>query len=247
VALRVLTWNLMHGRAMPGAGHDLLDEFTAALGGWEWDVALLQEVPPWWPSALGSALGAQARLVLTSRNFGLPVRRVLATRCPDLIKSNGGGANAILVRHGSIGEHRTQRLTWRPERRWLHAVRLPTGVWVGNLHATVRDAPAAVREAHQAAATIRAWAAGAPLVLGGDFNVRRLSLDGFVCAANHDVDYVFVRGLPAVGGATVPERGRLSDHAPVGVTLAADLREDEPHGRGPIPGRGSRADRTRGA
>ena len=25
-------------------------EFTAALDGWDWDVALLQEVPPWWPA-----------------------------------------------------------------------------------------------------------------------------------------------------------------------------------------------------
>ena len=50
--LRVLTWNLMHGRARPSAGRDLRPEFTAALAGWEWDVALLQEVPPWWPEPL---------------------------------------------------------------------------------------------------------------------------------------------------------------------------------------------------
>ena len=49
--LRVLTWNLMHGRSVPPAGRDLRAEFTAALAGWEWDVALLQEVPPWWPPA----------------------------------------------------------------------------------------------------------------------------------------------------------------------------------------------------
>ena len=37
--MRVLTWNLKHGRAVPSAGRDLFDEFAAALGGWDWDLA----------------------------------------------------------------------------------------------------------------------------------------------------------------------------------------------------------------
>ena len=57
--LRVLTWNLMHGRAVPGAGRDLQAEFCDALGGWEWDVALLQEVPPWWPRTLAQRLESE--------------------------------------------------------------------------------------------------------------------------------------------------------------------------------------------
>ncbi len=73
--MRVLTWNLLHGRSVPGSGRDLLPEFTAALAGWDWDVALLQEVPPWWPALLGASLGASARLVLTSRNSALALRR----------------------------------------------------------------------------------------------------------------------------------------------------------------------------
>ncbi len=31
VAMRVLTWNLKHGRAVPSAGRDLFEEFAAAL------------------------------------------------------------------------------------------------------------------------------------------------------------------------------------------------------------------------
>src|SRR5918998_886282 len=103
--MRLLPWNLYHGRSVPPSGRDLLPEFSAALAGWEWDVALLQEVPPWWPPALGAACEASARTALTSRNLGLPVRRWIARRWPDLIKSNGGGANAILVRAAAIGEH----------------------------------------------------------------------------------------------------------------------------------------------
>jgi endonuclease/exonuclease/phosphatase family metal-dependent hydrolase len=222
VALRVLTWNLMHGRAVPPAHRDLFDEFAEALGAWSWDVALLQEVPPWWPARLGERLGAGEERVLTSRNALLGVRRAIAVRWPDLIKSNGGGANAILVRGAAILEHRVRRLCWAPERRWVHAVRLSGAVWVGNLHATVHDDAAAVRDSEHAARAVLRWAAGEPVILGGDFNVRRLALDGFEYAGGHDVDHVFVTPALSAGAgeARVLERGRLSDHAPVAVTVA---------------------------
>ena len=58
--LRVLTWNLFHGRSVPGRA-GLFDEFAAALASWEWDVALLQEVPPWWPRRLAAAPEAASR------------------------------------------------------------------------------------------------------------------------------------------------------------------------------------------
>jgi endonuclease/exonuclease/phosphatase family metal-dependent hydrolase len=216
VVIRVLTWNLMHGRAVPPAGRDLLGDFTAVLAGWEWDVALLQEVPPWWPRLLGDRLGADERSVLTSRNALLAVRRAVAIRSPDLIKSNGGGSNAILVRGDAVVEHRWRRLCAWPERRWVHGVRLNrAGLWVANVHG---GGP--VRDAQRAAASASRWSGGRPIVLGGDFNVRRPALEGFAFAGGHDVDEVYVRGLSAVGGASVLDRGRLSDHAPVAVTIA---------------------------
>jgi endonuclease/exonuclease/phosphatase family metal-dependent hydrolase len=221
IGLRVLTWNLWHGRSDPAAGRDLLPDFAAALAAWEWDVALLQEVPPWWPEPLAERLGqtAEQRRVLTSRNSLLPLRRAIAVRWPDVIKSNGGGANAILVRGTAVAEHRTQRLCWWPERRQLHAVQLATGVWVGNLHATVGDDPAARRDAERARVTMVQWTAGAPFVLGGDFNVRGLSLAGLTFAGGYDVDLIFTSGLAPVDGVDVLDRGPLSDHAPVAVTL----------------------------
>src|SRR6476659_2255077 len=102
--MRVLTWNLFHGRSQPAAGRELLPAFGDALAGWGWDVAMLQEVPPWWPRLLADRLGAQAATALTSRNFGLRLRRMVAVRRPDLIKSNGGGCNAILSRGHAIVE-----------------------------------------------------------------------------------------------------------------------------------------------
>jgi endonuclease/exonuclease/phosphatase family metal-dependent hydrolase len=208
--VRVLTWNLKHGRSVPSAGHELFDEFAAALSGWDWDVALLQEVPPWWPERLPGS----HRLVLTSRNFLLPLRRWVAERRPDLIKSNGGGCNAILVREMSIDEHRVQRLGWLPERRWMHAVRLGR-VWVANLHAQ-----ASPQQARVAAATTLAWAGGEPAVLGGDFNLRALHLDGLELVASSGVDHVLVRSLRRVSEPQILDRGRLSDHDPLSVEVA---------------------------
>jgi len=210
----------MHGRAVPPAGRDLFDEFAAALAEWGWDVALLQEVPPWWPELLGARLHADWRLVRTSRNALLPLRRGIAVRWPDLIKSNGGGANAVLSLPERIVEHRALRLCRLPERRWLHAVRLESGLWVGNLHLTVHADLAARREADLAARTMLAWAKRSPALLGGDFNVRQLALDGFEHLGGHDVDHVFGRGLHATTATQTPDRDGLSDHAPVLVTTS---------------------------
>ncbi len=223
-AVRVLSWNLKHGRAEPSAGRDLFGEFADCLAGWDWDVALLQEVPPWWPERLGPRTGASARRVLTSRNFGLSARRALAERWPDVMKSNGGGANALLVRGGQVLDHRVRRLCRYPERRWLHAVHVRggawgPGVWIGNLHATAHHDPAAARDDALAARTILDWAAAAPCVLGGDFNLRALALEGLTHVGGHDVDHVFVHGLVAAEPVQALERGELSDHAPVRVRL----------------------------
>jgi endonuclease/exonuclease/phosphatase family metal-dependent hydrolase len=216
--LRVLTWNLYHGRSRPAARRSLLDEFADALAGWEWDVALLQEVPPWWPPALAAAAGAEQRTRPTSRNLGLAFRRAVAARNPDLLGANGGGANAILVR-GAIAEHRALRLAWLPERRWAHGVRLADGTWAVNLHATTRDEPRAQREC---AAAARAWAGAAPLVFGGDLNLRRApALPGLRHVAGNHVDHIYVAGLSPAGPPEVLERGPLSDHPPVAVSLAA--------------------------
>jgi endonuclease/exonuclease/phosphatase family metal-dependent hydrolase len=207
-----LTWNLYHGRSVPPAGASLFSEFAGALSAWEWDVALLQEVPPWWGAPLAAACGAQVRTVLTSRNFGLAIRRAISSRNPDLLKANGGGANAILVRGLTIHADRAVRLTWWPERRWAHGVRLDEG-WVVNLHASTHREEWALRD------TLRALNAGwEPLLLfGGDVNVKHPALTGMRHVAGNHVDHLFTRGRP--GRAEVLDHGRLSDHAPVRVSL----------------------------
>ena len=216
----MLTWNLVHGRADPPAGRYLLDEFAAKLAGWEWDVALLQEVPPWWPEPLAGASGAQERHVLTSRNSLLPLRRFVAERWPDVIRSNGGGANAILSRRAAIEQHAAARLCRRPEPRWAHGVRLTSGVWVVNVHATVPKDDPEQRDLSLATKLALGWAGDVPLVFGGDVNQRKPRVPGLTHVAGHHVDHLFTRGLEAVGPAQQLEHEPLSDHVP----LAVDLR-----------------------
>jgi endonuclease/exonuclease/phosphatase family metal-dependent hydrolase len=215
--VRVLTWNLFHGRSRPPARRSLLPEFAGALAAWDWDVALLQEVPPWWPPLLARAAGAEPHRVLTSRNFGRRARRAIAARNPDLIKSSGGGANALLVRGAGALDARRARLTWWPERRVAHGVRLATG-WVVNLHASVRPPERIAADVERARTAALGWAASEPVVLGGDFNLTCPRLAGFEHAAGHWVDHVFARGWSR-GPAEVLDSGALSDHRPLVVAL----------------------------
>jgi endonuclease/exonuclease/phosphatase (EEP) superfamily protein YafD len=219
--VRVLTWNLFHGRAVPARSGGLLDAFAARLAAWEWDVALLQEVPPWWPAELARAAGAQERHALTSRNALLPLRRALADRRPELLKSNGGGTNAILMRGLGVSAHARLRLRTWPERRVVHAVRDGEGRWFANLHASTGSGTRTYADLERVRAAALRWAGGAPLVLGGDLNVRDPRVLGFAHAGGAGVDHVYARGWTPVGPADLLDRGTLSDHAPVRVALSA--------------------------
>jgi endonuclease/exonuclease/phosphatase family metal-dependent hydrolase len=263
--MRVLTWNLYHGRDFPpdptlftmrsrllrvtelGATHaqvnrPLLPEFALLLDRWEWDVALLQEAPPRWFRALASRTGSSAALVRTSRNLLPVVQWRLADINPDLLASSDGGSNQILVRHpGRIAETRRMRLAERPERRRMiwGRVELAEGrVCVANLHASAGLPAAAAEELVRAAGQALEWAAGDPLVLGGDFNLRpRTDPDTFAVlrerfglaepTAPAAIDHLLARGLeieerphrldPRERELAEPGglRIRLSDHAPV--------------------------------
>jgi endonuclease/exonuclease/phosphatase family metal-dependent hydrolase len=193
VNLRLLTWNLFHGRDHPPdaslytwrarilpitergeryaqVNRPLLNEFRQVLDGLEWDVALLQEVPPRWHGSLG----ADGAMALTSRNSLAPLRALVARLSPDLIASNEGGSNQTLARPGwSIAETRVHTLTERPERRRMLWTRLRADgaeVAVANLHASVRSVATSGDEVIAAAARAVEWAGALPLVFGGDLN-----------------------------------------------------------------------------
>ena len=122
--------------------------------------------------------------------------------------------------------------------------RLAAGVCIANLHASAGRANRERAESELRLAAERSidWAAGAPLILGGDLNVRprdsaiyaelagRFGLTG--PTADGAIDHLLSRGLEVVEPAAAwpPERRevpcdgralRLSDHAPVEALFAS--------------------------
>jgi len=242
-------------------------EFAGLLAGWEWDVALLQEAPPRWLGDLERATGAQGERALTSRNSLAWLRAALAEWNPDLIASNEGGSNMVLARPPAriVASERVVLAT-APERRVLLLTRLaipaeaaglaeatptadpaspgrsvpPAGrtLVVACTHLSVPATGNGAAEALNAAEIASAWAAGAPLVLGGDLNLRPARQpDAFAAlrdrygltrpTAPQSLDHLLARGVelvrpPAALAPTAREVPgpaglaiRLSDHAPV--------------------------------
>jgi endonuclease/exonuclease/phosphatase family metal-dependent hydrolase len=265
--MRVLSWNLFHGRDHPPnaelftlrsrllriaesdgtyaqVNRPLLREFAGVIAREEWDVAFLQEASPRWLVPLARESRASAASALTSRNLGAFVRAALAELNPDLIASGEGGSNQLLVRPPwRIAEVRRFTLTHYPERRRMLWARLeePGGavLAVANLHATAGDPAAAAIEVEWAAERAVDLAGEAPLVFGGDLNLRpkrspvifeRLERRlGLAAPTDADaIDHLLARGLdveerphrlPAswheVACGDGPLRLRLSDHAAV--------------------------------
>jgi endonuclease/exonuclease/phosphatase family metal-dependent hydrolase len=271
VEFAAIAWNLFHGRDFPPdpelrswrsrllrldernethvqVNRDLSAEFAQLLAGARWDVALLQECPPRFAAPLAEACAAEAHRALTSRNSLAPLRALLARQNPDLMASGEGGSNLTLVRVpgplGGIAERRELTIhKGEPERRAMALTRTASGVCVANLHAT-NDAPRlASADVLLAARAATEFAAGAPLLFGGDFNLRpaedgevferlrtEFGLDG--PTGPGAIDHLLIRGLAVreEPAAWPPERRelrfegralRLSDHAPVEARFAA--------------------------
>jgi endonuclease/exonuclease/phosphatase family metal-dependent hydrolase len=261
---RAMTWNLFHGRDFPpdpalftrrsrllrvterNATHvqvnrDILSAFAEVIAGAGWDVALLQETPPRWGTRLPEACGARGHRVLTSRNWFQPLTSAIASFNPDLMASWEGGSNLTLVRGNRIIEKRTLVLRPRlPERRTMAFTRLAGGICVANLHASTVKA-LAEEEIHRAAETATGWAHGAPLLLGGDFNLRPQSTNVFAAltqrgfsapTAPDSIDHLLGHGMTPVDpsrprspeGRELPYEDlalRPSDHSPVEAVFDA--------------------------
>jgi endonuclease/exonuclease/phosphatase family metal-dependent hydrolase len=260
VQIRTVLWNIFHGRDAPPdaslftlrskllriterndthvqVNRDLFDRFAALISAAEWDLLLLQECPPRWAEPFAAISHAQAQRVLTSRNWLPAVQGAIHRFNPDLAGSWEGGSNTTLVRGPAIAERRELVIRLgHPERRAMAFTRLDDGVCVANLHASNDNYALAEEEIRLAADTATEWARDAPLIFGGDFNVRPQSSDLFAelerrldlraPTAPDAIDHLLVRGLevdepPRPWPADVRETPwdgltlRLSDHAPV--------------------------------
>ncbi len=264
--LTVISWNLFHGRDFPpdpglftwrsrllrvterNATHlqvnrSLLDEFSNLLAAAEWDIAMLQECPPRFAAPLAHACAAEGHRVLTSRNSFGALRALAAGLNPDLIASGEGGSNLTLVRDPlQIVERRELAIHEGPlERRAMAFTRIGggdnAGLCIANLHASAHQPELTAEDVLRAAVAAGEWAGEAPLIFGGDLNLRpRESPAVFTelreCfglaapTAPGAIDHLLVRGLDVVEPPHQwpPERRevrdsglalRLSDHAPV--------------------------------
>jgi endonuclease/exonuclease/phosphatase family metal-dependent hydrolase len=270
VEFTAIAWNLFHGRDFPpdpelrswrsrllriderNATHvqvnrDLTAEFATLLAATAWDVALLQESPPRFAEPLARACSAEWHRALTSRNAFGPLRGLLARQNPDLMASGEGGSNLTLVRVpgrlGGIAERRELAIhEGAPERRSVALTRTASGVCVANLHATNDRPDLAVEDVLRAARAAGEFAGSAPLIFGGDLNLRpaeqpavfeRLREDFGLAAptAPRAIDHLLSRGLEVIEAPVQwpPERRelpldgralRLSDHAPVQARFA---------------------------
>ena len=207
----------------------------ATLHSIEWDVALLQEAPPRWRDDLARGLGAESAITLTSRNFGAPIRAWIADRWPNLIKSNEGGSNQLLVRAPwRIEEVREHTITRRPERRRMLWARLAgpdeATLAVANLHGSVDTVAGAREQVLHAAGCAVEWSGGLPLVFGGDLNLRpsqqpdvfeelERRFDLKPPTARTAIDHLLARDVDVVEAPRAGPALRLSDHAYVTVAL----------------------------
>jgi endonuclease/exonuclease/phosphatase family metal-dependent hydrolase len=199
----------------------------------EWDFALLQEAPPRWREPLARELDAASAIVLTSRNFGAPARAFVAERWPNLIKSNEGGSNQLLVRAPwRIEETKEHLMTRRPERRRMLWARLggPVPLAVANVHGSVGGVSGAPEQVLRAAEVAASWAGDAPLIFGGDLNLRpsrRPELFDTLATrfelthptAHNAIDHLLTRGLEVIEPPRqVTPPMQLSDHDYVTAT-----------------------------
>jgi endonuclease/exonuclease/phosphatase family metal-dependent hydrolase len=247
----------------------LLEEFATVISKSQWSICLLQEAPPAWAHTLATRSGADVFCSLTSRNQFAPLTHRIASRRPDLLGSWEGGSNTMLVRPPfGIVPGSTHALLLNPlrerglrERRRMAFARLRNEssresgeLCVANLHAGHKNSPSrTARQVVRAAKAAVAWADGAPVLLGGDFNLRPRSSAGvferlkaeFGLAAPTGaaaIDHLLARGLRTVAPPQPwpPEgrelevawgagkrRIRLSDHAPVEGVFA----NEPPHMR----------------
>jgi endonuclease/exonuclease/phosphatase family metal-dependent hydrolase len=235
-------------------------DFVEKIASASWSVCLLQEVPPAWMPRLARRCGAEVFRVLTARNQLACITRRVARWRPDLLGAWEGGANAILVRSPLRivpGSRRSLLLSSNSERslserrRMMFArLRMNGGqeICVANLHASAAGRGHAEREVMRAAKAALEWSGGAPLVFGGDFNLRPasskvfedlerdLGLTGSTDAKS--IDHLLARGVEVVHRATrwpdarrdleVSWRGgrrriRLSDHSPIETTVGISV------------------------
>jgi endonuclease/exonuclease/phosphatase family metal-dependent hydrolase len=239
VRLLVRSWNLYHGRTHPPTSKLYLEQMVRLVTADAPDIVALQEVPFWAVRRVEAWSGMQASWAMTMPALLGPLARHITNADPPRFRSSlTGQANVLLVNpHFETGRHR--RIVLNPElsradrllgshRRICHSLEVEAGperLLAANLHASNDPDPQLVGVEIDRAASFLSGIE--PVVLCGDFNVRRHAVPGF-SEPIEGVDQVLVRGLELERGPeSWPEERRrtngvvLSDHAPIEAVIAS--------------------------
>ena len=221
----VRSWNLFHGNADPPRRQGHLRAMVELVSADRPHVLCLQEVPVWALPRLGAWSGMSATTAVTRVPLwpGLVSSWVTRAHQGLLRSAIAGQANAILVLPGPpVEDLGHDRISDRGrERRLVQAVRVGGLGIVANLHASggQREVPTAELERARVFAEAHARP-DEPIVLAGDFNLRRPSLEHYT-DGGPGIDHILVRGSKAAPLIVWPRERRmqngvvLSDHPPV--------------------------------
>ena len=262
-----MTWNLFHGRDWPPepelqvrahkgnfrrgprlgkdyeqVNWDLFDEFAALIDRSTGTSPSSRSFRRAGRAAAGrrQACGAEAHRALSGRNWLQPITSLIGRWRPDLLGAWEGGSNTTLVRGRPAGSRSAggSCSTRRPELRVMALTRLESGLCVANLHVSTKPSSAERELLDAAERAIGLRAARAPLIFGGDFNVRPKASAVFdqleerfglaPRTAPDRLSHLLVRGLevvehpaawpPEARDVVDPDTGlkiRLADHNPV--------------------------------
>ena len=213
--LRVTERNATHAQV----NRDLGAEFAAVLAAADWDVALLQECPPRWIDRLATACdAAPTRSPPRATRSPLCARPRPAQPRPDRLQRGRLEPHPRPRRRSPSAASSSSAPGPHPERRAMAFTRAQlldvtagrerrTRICVANLHASAGRALAELAEQEVTAAAERAteWAGEAPLLLGGDLNLRPRDSDLFERLADRfglaaptgpgAIDHLLARGL----------------------------------------------------
>ncbi len=221
----VRSWNVFHGNAYPPERRAFLEEMVRLACADRPDVLCLQELPVWSLRSLERWSGMQAIGDVAARPILPPwlARAVTGIHHGVLRSAVTGQANAMLLAGDlRVVDHATALLSAK-EHRICQAVRLETGLVIGNLHASGTRLGVIEDEVERAVGLVDSM--GDELaVLAGDFNLRP-ELPGF-SPPGPGIDHVLARGVRARPLEVWPPERRtlgrrvvLSDHAPVELRL----------------------------
>jgi len=214
VPLVVRTWNLFHGNTVPPGRRAYLREMVELVSDGA-DVVCLQELPVWALARLERWSGMQAATAVarTPRLRSAELGRLITELNHGLLRSAvTGEGDAILVARGhTLEDPHVQAVNRGGLRRIAHSVLLDGEIRIVNFHTTGEDQLRAVGE----------LAGEGPAIVAGDANIRSASLPGFSPPLEGSIDQILVRGLPSSPPVAWAQdrRGRLSDHAPVELTV----------------------------